>query len=57
MLFRLGQEGAGELPLFEKWCQQRVESIDTMSGLNDDCVAFLNFAVEHGCNVSVTFTF
>lgn len=51
-IFRLGQEGANENELFEKWCHSRVELIDSVSGLYEDCVAFLDLVIDHGYEVS-----
>lgn len=52
-MLRLSQKDTDETLLFERWCQKRVEAIDMVSGLNDDCVAFLDLAVEHGCDVGL----
>lgn len=47
-MLRLGKEN--EETRFEKWCQRRVEAIDIVSGLNDDCISFLELAIKHGCS-------
>ncbi|KAI6229085.1 Neuroblastoma-amplified sequence [Aphelenchoides fujianensis] len=47
--FILGLLDSNEEELFERWCAQRAELIDAISGINEDCVGFLDAAIEHGC--------
>lgn len=51
LLFSLGKEGTDQNDLFVKWCQSRVELIDTVSGLYEDCIQFLDLMIEHGYEV------
>jgi hypothetical protein len=46
----LGINGVDEHALFEKWCNLRVELIDTVSGLDDDCISFIDLVIRRGFN-------
>ncbi|KAI6224867.1 Neuroblastoma-amplified sequence [Aphelenchoides besseyi] len=47
--FLFGIDDLNEEEQFESWSRERAEMIDKISGINDDCVSFLDTAIEHGC--------